>query len=181
MGSSNSSPIFKSKLTCNSKLTSASRMEFIQKLQDFADNDPKFYLIRKGKYALYSSINPSPLMAAVQYMACHEYIIIEFGRKLNHKINGFTYAKALRLDFGKDGYSMAILASKNYWKIYGEEQDEQKGTLDKSFKCRGTIDSLLEVISVHVYKYDLATNNCKHFAEIIWEEMVMPKRESYDL
>eukprot|EP00483_Globobulimina_turgida_P000158 UN00158 len=157
--------------------TPATRLEFIRQLKDFADNDPKFYRIRKGKYALYKS----PIMTAVQSMASHEYIVIEYGRILRKPVNGFTYAKVLRLDFGNNGYSMATVPAKQYWKIYGNEKNEQQGILEASMRCRGTVDALIEIASVHVYKYRVATNNCKHFARQVWEEMVMPRRETYDL
>lgn len=76
---------------------------------------------------------------------------------------------------------MVTLPSKNYWKAFADEKGEQKGKLGESTECRGTIDTLIEVVSVHVFKYDLTSNNCKHFAEQIWDEMVMPKREHVDL
>ena len=35
----------------------------------------------------------SPVMTAVQYIApCHEYIVIEYGRKLSKKIDGYAYS-----------------------------------------------------------------------------------------
>eukprot|EP01084_Bolivina_argentea_P099106 178163_1 len=175
MGSNPSQPI--STISKANKGEPSSRHEFIRQLKDFADNDPKFYRIRKGKYILYQS----PIMGPVQSMASHEYVVIEFGRKLKKPFHGFTYAKVLRLDFGCDGYSMATIPSKQYWEIYGKEKNEKKGILDKSIKCRGTVDALIDIASVHIHKYHLATNNCKHFARQVWEEMVMPRRETYDL
>ena len=76
---------------------------------------------------------------------------------------------------------MMTLQSKNYWDVFKDEKGEKNGSLGKGFKCRGSIDTLVDIVSVHIFKYDLATNNCKHFAEQIWDEMVMPKRKTYDL
>ena len=76
---------------------------------------------------------------------------------------------------------MVTVPSKSYWKTFADEKGEMKGKLSDSYKCRGTIDTLIEVVGVHVFKYDLTSNNCKHFAEQVWAEMVMPKRETVDL
>lgn len=93
----------------------------------------------------------------------------------------FTYAKCLRLDFGKDGYSMISVPARSYWNTFKEEKGDQRGKLSKSCKCRGSIDTLIEIVGVHVFKYDLTRNNCQHFAEMIWGEMIMPKRQTVDM
>ena len=87
----------------------------------------------------------------------------------------------MRLDFGKNGYSMTTLPTRSYWDIYSDEHGKKRGKLGGSVNCRGNIDVLIEIISVHVFEYDLTSNNCKHFVEQIWNEMIMPKREGVNL
>ena len=76
---------------------------------------------------------------------------------------------------------MITLPTKSYWNTFADEKHEHKGKLGDSCECKGTVDTLIEVIGVHAFKYDLALNNCRHFAEQIWGEMVMPKRQTADL
>eukprot|EP01084_Bolivina_argentea_P000892 1637_1 len=101
----------------------------------------------------------------------HEYIVIEYGKKLQEPINGFQYKRFLRIDFGSDGYGIAMGSTSQYWDIYENEKNVKAGQLTAAVGCIAEVKSLIDIIIKHNAKYNVATNNCKDFSKKIWGKM----------
>eukprot|EP01084_Bolivina_argentea_P252839 424535_1 len=104
--------------------------------------------------------------------AWHHYIVIEYGNKLKYKNDdGFIYEFFLRIDFSNEGYSITQDKTIEFWNIFEAEKEIKRGYLEKSVKCKGTIDTLIEAIKYTDSQYNVITNNCQDVSKQIWEKM----------
>eukprot|EP01084_Bolivina_argentea_P023176 43183_1 len=106
-------------------------------------------------------------------IAWHEYIVIEYGLRLEIPLNGFAYSRFVRIDFGSDGYAYCEDKTINYWKTFENERKDHRGTLHNSAHCIEHIDKLIDIVENHNPKYNVAINNCKHFSAEIWIKMAL--------
>ena len=67
--------------------------------------------------------------------------------------------------------------TEEYWDTFSDEKTKQNGTIEAmDQKCRGDIATLIKVINHQIKKYNIFTNNCRHFAEEILVVMKYPNR-----
>eukprot|EP01084_Bolivina_argentea_P252838 424534_1 len=92
--------------------------------------------------------------------------------KLKYKNDdGFIYEFFLRIDFSNEGYSITQDKTIEFWNIFEAEKEIKRGYLEKSVKCKGTIDTLIEAIKYTDSQYNVITNNCQDVSKQIWEKM----------
>eukprot|EP01084_Bolivina_argentea_P023177 43187_1 len=185
----------------SSEVVIKTKEQLIEKLRDLRDIDILMTRIHFGRYSLqhnqtrqkknqvWSSIGlatsilllDSAGIAGLLYcgdkvyddIAWHEYIVIEYGLRLEIPLNGFAYSRFVRIDFGSDGYAYCEDKTINYWKTFENERKDHRGTLHNSAHCIEHIDKLIDIVENHNPKYNVAINNCKHFSAEIWIKMAL--------
>ena len=132
----------------------------------------KFEKIWYGTYRLEEAAafaNKSPLGNLMR----HHYIIIEYGPqpKIHALNNEFEHKWYIRIDFGFDGYGFYKGETIDYWTDFKREKDDLDAQFMRDHKCVGDATSVLNALKEHNTKYNVKTNNCQDFAELIWDAM----------